>query len=225
MDTTSRHPYGATVTSAHQTVPPEALELLKVHRDSFHGAVPFAVATKHPVPSDTRAWSQILMSLLTGIPGLGRKKGADLADGSDVKAANVWQAIDTPRFNGVLKSGRVGEPGSIACLDGMPFLFLVLWDNEPSGGAERCRVWAVRPRVDAEFRSMCGDWYAKRDTGEIRSHNFQLHPPRNLDANVIRNTCGNLEYPLLFCAVWDGTTYQVRTFNPDVLQTGACRRT
>lgn len=33
---------------------------------------------------------QILVSLITGINGLGRRKGSDLSDGSDVKSVNVW---------------------------------------------------------------------------------------------------------------------------------------
>ena len=57
------------------------------------------------MPVDLRGWSQIIVSVLTGIKGIARKKGADLEDGSDVKAANTWEAIDTPRFNGVIKAG------------------------------------------------------------------------------------------------------------------------
>jgi hypothetical protein len=87
------------------------IELLNTHHDSFWAAAEFATETDHPVPSDTRAWSQILVSLLTKTKGIARKKGADLVDGSDVKAANVWLAIDTPRFNGCLKSGRKGAEG------------------------------------------------------------------------------------------------------------------
>lgn len=200
----------------------DALHLLKIHHDSFFEAAEFAVKTEHPVPSDTRAWSQILVSTLTGIPGIARKKGADLADGSDVKAANVWLAIDTPRFNGVIKSGRVGEKGSLASLDNVPHLFMVLWDNEPETGAARCRVWVVRPQTDRRFREMCTEWYRQRDAGSIQSDNFQLHPPRNLNTNVIRNTCGILHYPLLFEAVWSGDKYSLRTYDLAVLEGGEC---
>ena len=42
---------------------------------------------------------------------------------------------------------------------------------------------------------MVAMWYFKRSTGEIKSTNLQLHPPRNRDDSVIRNSCGNLEYP------------------------------
>jgi hypothetical protein len=198
------------------------LELLKLHHRSFHDAVKFAKATAHPVPCDTRAWSQILVSLLTGIKGIARKKGADLEDGSDVKGANVWEAIDTPRFNGCLKSGRKGERGSIECLNEMPYLLFVMWDHEPVGQHERCRVWVVRPRYDKVFRSICSAWYSQRDEGTIRSDNFQLHPPRNLNSNVFRNTCGNLNYPLLFRADWTGAEYKVIVFDRKVLQRGTC---
>jgi hypothetical protein len=201
----------------------DAQRLLKAHHDSFYEAAEFATETKHPVPSDTRAWSQILVSVLTGIPGIERKKGPDLSDGSDVKAANVWLAIDTPRFNGVIKSGRVGEQGSLSTLDGMPYLFFVMWDTTPATSADRCRVWVVRPAEDRAFRDMCAVWYHQRDAGVIRSDNFQLHPPRNLDTNAFRNTCGNLQYPLLFSAVWNGHAYEIETYELSVLETGKCQ--
>lgn len=200
----------------------EALKLLNLHRTSFAHAVPYATSTKHPVPTDTRAWSQILVSLLTGIDGIARKKGADLADGSDVKAANVWEAIDTPRFNGCIKSGRKGEVGSISCLDDQPYLFFVMWDYEPTSQTERCRVWVVRTQVDPVFRGICELWYRKRDEGLIRSDNFQLHPPRNLNSNTFRNTCGNLDYPLLFRAEWNGSEFVVSEYNLFVLDSGVC---
>ena len=202
---------------------PEVLELLKRHRQSFQVATPFAGKTGHPVPSDTRAWSQILVSLLTGIMGISRKKGADLEDGSDVKAANVWSAIDTPRFNNCVKSGRKGEKGSIACLDDMPFLFFVLWDQEPDHKRDRCRVWVVRPAQDKVFRAVCAKWYEQRDKGIIQSDNFQLHPPRNINSDVFTNTCGNLRYPLLFRADWVGEEYKVIAYDPEVLTTGTCK--
>ena len=106
-----------------------------MHRKSFYDAIEVANKTAHPVPSDTRAWSQILVSLLTGINGIARKKGADLADGSDVKAANLWQAIDTPRFNGCIKSGRKGDMGNIEGRNEMPHLFFVMWDKELKNNA------------------------------------------------------------------------------------------
>lgn len=203
--------------------PPQAvLDLLKVHHESFFAAAKFAEETLQPVPCDTRAWSQILVSALTGVKGIARQKGADFADGSDVKAANLWLAIDTPRFNGCIKSGRKGEKGSITCLDCMPHLFFVLWDYAAKTKKERCRVWVVRPQSDRQFRAMCETWYKQRGDGTIISDNFQLHPPRNLDSDVFRNTCGNLNYPLMLCAEWNGDGYRVISYNPDVLESGSC---
>jgi MamI restriction endonuclease len=169
-----------------------AFELLDVHYEAFWQVAPFATETGHPVPVDTRGWSQVIVSVLTGTKGLERKKGPDLEDGSDVKGANTWEAIDTPRFNGVLKAGTQAEAaGTMASLDGMPHLYFVLWDTTLRLTA-RCRIWVVRPKDDPVFRAMCAKWYANRLSGVIKSNNFQLHPPRGLDSNVIRNTCGNL---------------------------------
>ncbi|MYI47928.1 MAG: MamI family restriction endonuclease [Rhodospirillaceae bacterium] len=102
--------------------------------------------TGHPVPTDTRGWSQIIVSVLTGIKGIDRKKGADLEDGSDVKGANTWEAIDTPRFNGVIKAGtKASYSDNVAYLDTTPFLFFLLWDISRRG-SHRCRIWVVRPK-------------------------------------------------------------------------------
>lgn len=202
-----------------------ALELLDLHHDSFFAVAPIATSVGHPVPVDTRGWSQILVSILCGLNGLARKKGADLEDGSDVKAANTWEAIDTPRFNGVLKAGtQATHSGKIESLDAMPFLFFVLWDHAPVRGTPRCRIWVVRPQRDKVFRAMCASWYQQRASGQIRSNNFRLHPPRGRDSNVIRNTCGNLEYPLYFCAERvEGEKYRLIHFDEQVLKSGECR--
>jgi hypothetical protein len=197
------------------------LELLDIHSDSFRKVVAFARETGHPVPVDTRAWSQIVVSVLTGIKGLERAKGADLSDGSDVKGAITWEAIDTPRFNGVIKAGTKSfKSDRIESLDDMPYLFLVLWDTDPNTNSGRCRIWCVRPREDKLFREMCARWYALRSRGQT-SNNFQLHPPRNLDSNVIRNTLGVFEYPLLFAArIGKEERYEIISYNPQVLTTG-----
>jgi hypothetical protein len=98
----------------------------------FEGVLRYAEKYGHPHPTDTRGWSQILVSALTGIMGLKQKKGTDLEDGSDVKGANTWAAIHTPRFNGVLKAGMKGvSAGTLASLDSMPS-FLCLWDHSQS---------------------------------------------------------------------------------------------
>lgn len=88
----------------------------------------------------------------------------------------------------------------------------------------RCRVWCVRPAVDVEFRKLVAAWYAKRESGEIKSTNFQLHPPRNEDHNIIRNSLGNLEYPLFFQAERDGDKYHLVHFDEAALLSGRCRR-
>ncbi len=45
-----------------------------MHHRFFFYAKKYADMTAQPTPEDSRAWSQILVSLLTGINGLGRKK-------------------------------------------------------------------------------------------------------------------------------------------------------
>lgn len=201
----------------------DSLELLNLHLEMFEGVLPYAEKYGHPHPTDTRGWSQILISALTGILGLKRKKGADLEDGSDVKAANTWGAIDTPRFNGVIKAGTQGAgAGTLASLDSMPYLFFVLWDHEPQSTEARCRVWVVRTQKDAVFRGVASSWYEKKDRGEIISNNFQLHPPRNKNTNVFTNTSGNLEYPLLFEARRRSKGFECINYRPEVLKSGQC---
>lgn len=207
-----------------QTAVEHALQLLDVHYNSFHTVMDLARETGHPVPVDTRAWSQILVSILTGIKGLQREKGSDLEDGSDVKGASTWEAIDTPRFNGVIKAGtQAATAGRIESLDKTPHLFLVLWDEAPTTNHPRCRIWCVRPQADRLFRDMCAKWYRQRRSGAIKSNNFQLHPPRNKDSNVIRNTCGVFEYPILFHAERTKRKYQLVLYDPDVMTSGLCR--
>ena len=201
----------------------EAIKLLNLHHDSFYSAVPFARETGHPVPSDTRGWSQILITILTGIKGRNREKGPDLLDGSDVKAASTWEAIDTPRFNGVIKAGtKAATAGKLESLDQTPFLFFVLWDHAPATERARCRVWVVQPKTDTAFRRMCRTWYERRDAGVIQSNNFQLHPPRGKDSDVFRNECGNLHYPLLLRAERGETSFDAVVFTPGVMKTGSC---
>jgi hypothetical protein len=200
-----------------------ALSLLDLHHKSFFLVEPFATETGHPVPMDTRGWSQILASVLTGISGLDRQKGADLKDGSDVKGANTWKAIDTPRFNGVVKAGTKSETsGKLESLDEMPHLYLVLWDESPRN-QPRCRVWVIRTQKDPVFRNMCESWYRLRQEGKIISNNFQLHPPRGLDSNVIRNTSGNLEYPLYFAAEMSDGQFKLQNYAPEARTDLICK--
>jgi hypothetical protein len=200
----------------------EVLSLLDAHHEAFFKAKPFADQTCHPVPCDTRAWSQILVSLLTGINGRERKKGTDLVDGSDLKAANCWSAIDTPRFNNVLPTGRKSKTArkdaDVSALDSIPHLFFVLWDDDTEGHP-RCRVWCVRPQVDQIFRGMCAKGYADYRAGET-SNNFQLHPPSYRDDNGFTNDWGDLSYPLLLCAVRKGTEFGQVHSDSDVLTKG-----
>src|SRR5437773_9454414 len=125
-----------------------AMQLLEAHHVAFWTAKEYADPTGHTVPCDTKSWSQILVSVLTGLDGRARKKGSDLSDGSDVKAANTWSAIDTPRFNGVLPAGRKSKtsskPGDISALDATPYIFFVLWDEAKPDNLPRCRIWVVR---------------------------------------------------------------------------------
>lgn len=203
----------------------EIIDFLNLHHSSFFASKVYADKTAQPTPEDTRAWSQVLISLLTGVNGLARKKGPDFLDGSDVKAANTWGAIDTPRFNGCIKAGtKSSVSDSMASLDQMPHLYFVLWDNEPESGLERTRIWAVNTQSDPVFRAICEEWYRLRREGKIKSNNFQLHPPRNMNSNVFRNQCGNLKYPLVLDARWNGKTYKIIHFEEKSIMNGRCSK-
>ena len=200
------------------------LKFLNLHHNAKFQAEHFANSTGHPFPSDTRSWSQILISLVTGIRGVERKKGSDFEDGSDVKAANAWDAIDNPRFNGVIKAGTKSKTsGKVESLNSIPYLFFVLWDHNPENERERCRIWVVRPRSDRAFRKMCRDWYELRNKKK-RGSNFQLHPPIGENTNLFTNKCGNLLYPLLFCAELQRKGYQLTYYKPRILRTGKCKQ-
>lgn len=204
----------------------EAIRLLDAHHKAFYEAHALANKYDQPVPSDTRAWSQILVSILTGKKGLAKKKGSDLEDGSDVKGANCWEAIDTPRFNGVLPSGRKSKTAkkklAVSALDDIPHIYFVLWDDEPRTGNKRCRIWCVKTSKDIVFRAVCAKWYRLKVKGKIKSDNFQLHPPRNKNSNVITNTCGNLELPLLFSATRKNGGFSYDLYAPSVIEYGTC---
>ena len=202
----------------------DVINLLNMHHHFFFCAKKYADLTKQPTPEDSRAWSQILVSLITGINGLGRRKGSDLSDGSDVKSANVWGAIDFPRFNGCIKSGTKSiNSNSINFLNSTPNLYFVLWDYEPISQHERTRIWVVQPQYDRLFREISLEWYSKKESRLIRSANFQLHAPINKNSDVFTNQCGSLQYPLLFNAVWTGETYKIAYYNPDAITNGYCK--
>ena len=67
------------------------------------------------------------------------------------------------------------------------------------------------------------EWYSKKESGLIRSANFQLHAPINKNSDVFTNQCGSLQYPLLFNAVWTGETYKIEYYNPDAITNGYCK--
>lgn len=210
---------------ANVSVVAEALSLLETHYNEFYRALPFAERTRQPVPSDSRAWSQILVSILTSICGRGCKKGSDFVNGSDVKAANCWVAIDAPRFNGVIPAGRTSytsrKEDNISSLEDVPNIFFVLWDTNELKQA-RCRIWCVRPHKDILFSEMCNKWYNQRKNSEIKSNNLQLHPPRFQDHNIFNNKCGNLIYPLFFQADRIGDKYIQICYDPFVIEHGNC---
>jgi hypothetical protein len=203
----------------------EVLSLLDMHYEAYSKIKPYADKHKHPHPTDTRGWSQVIISALTGVPGCERKKGPDLEDGSDVKAANCWDAIDTPRFNGCIKAGtQSSTANSLASLNDMPYLYFVMWDMSEGTNQHRCRAWVVNTQKDPEFRSIASKWYEQRRTGEIKSDNFQLHPPRNKDHNIFRNNCGCLHYPLLFEARIENGRFNLVHYNRNALINGFCKR-
>ena len=76
---------------------------------------------------------------------------------------------------------------------------------------------------DYVFRNMCKSWYELRLEGKIISNNFQLHPPRGLDSNVIRNTSGNLEYPLYFSAEMIDGKFMLQTYAPEARTDLVCK--
>lgn len=203
----------------------EALDILELHYDSYFQVKPYADKYKHPHPTDTRGWSQILVSAITGVMGYERKKGPDLADGSDVKGASCWDAIDTPRFNGCIKAGtKADTAGTIKSLDHMPNLYFVLWDSVEDTEQKRCRIWVVRTKHDKLFREVAIKWYKQRADGIIKSDNFQLHPPRNKNINMFKNNCGSLNYPLLFEARLEESNFKLHSYNPSIIHEGFCTK-
>lgn len=88
---------------------------------------------------------------------------------------------------------------------------------------ERTRIWTVRPQYDRLFRRVAEEWYLQHANGIIKSNNFQLHPPVNMNNDLFTNRCGDLVYPLLFMAEWNGRTYDILYDYPDVLDNGECK--
>ncbi len=140
---------------------------------------------------DSGYLAQQLISLLTGIPGTGRRgKGLDLTDGSEVKAASSLSGIDIPRWN-----NHLPNPNKIAEYLACPAIYFVLFDtvNRNESFPFRTRVWKISPAKDDTFQKVVRKWAAERTSG-----NFQLHPPCWRDDNVVTNNAGHLEMPLFF---------------------------
>jgi len=207
---------------------PDVLKILNDHIKCFLTGKPSAKKYLQPEGTQNTAnWSQILVSALVRITGRGGEKGTDLIDGSDVKGANWWGAIDTPRLNGFLKAGtKSSVSGNMKSIDQQPFLFLVNWDYTRTDD-QRCRIWVLRSG-DKGFREFAKHWYSRT----WKSNNCQMHPPRDvrngkhkgkwLDKNVIRGNGYLLEIPLLLCAIYDKKkkTYSFTHYDPTTLKSG-----
>lgn len=74
------------------------------------------------------------------------------------------------------------------------------------------------------FEPSVGSGMRHEKNGSISSTNFQLHPPRGKNTNNIRNTFGNLSYPLLFSSVRKKLDFELETYNKDVMTNGFCKR-
>ena len=111
----------------------DVLAVLNEHYRSFHAAKPFADRTGHTVPSDTKSFSEGLVSLLTGLPGRRRRKSYDLADGIRRQGREplgrdrhaVVQRLRSRRAH----DERIPQTNDVTALDDIPFLFFVLWDE------------------------------------------------------------------------------------------------
>lgn len=163
---------------------------------------------------DSGYLAQQLTSILSGIPGTAlRGRGDDLADGSEVKAANTVQATDTPRWNHSLK--RRDQVDSHLS---KPSIFYVLFDTVERDDSSpiRCRIWKVSPSTDHAYQVLVEQW----DTGRgATTYNMQIQPPR-WDASNIASCFGTrLALPLFFHAeqrVIGGIDYvEVIAFNED----------
>lgn len=144
---------------------------------------------------DSGYLGQHLVSLVSGIPGRGRGsrgKGADLADGSEIKIASTLGGVDKPRWNNKLNTALAVETYL-----SNPAIYFGLFDT-PDKGEDfpvRVRVWIVEPPQDEVFCRVVRTWAEKRTSG-----NFQLHPPCWTDSDVATNQSGNIALPLAFRA-------------------------
>jgi len=145
---------------------------------------------------DSGYLGQHLVSLLTGKPGRGRGsrgKGADLADGSEIKIASTLGGVDKPRWN-----NKLDTPEAVTTYLENPAIYFGLFDTLEKGEdfPVRVRVWIVEPLTDEVFCNTVTTWAAKPSSG-----NFQLHPPCWSDSDVATNQSGNVALPLAFRAI------------------------
>lgn len=144
---------------------------------------------------DSGYLGQHLVSLVSGIPGRGRGsrgKGADLADGSEIKIASTLGGVDKPRWN-----NKLSTPQAVETYLSTPAIYFGLFDT-PDKGQDfpvRVRVWVVEPPHDEVFCNVVRTWAEKQSSG-----NFQLHPPCWKDSDVATNQSGNIALPLAFRA-------------------------
>lgn len=139
--------------------------------------------TGQPAQIDTGYVAQHLVSIVTGIRGVGfRGKGDDLADGSEVKSANFLDSLDrqgatAPRWN-----FSCNDEEQMTGLLNYPAIYLVSMDfNQESD--MRFRVWKLLPRLHRLFRDRYVEWmeklgYPKLADSSRPGVNFQLFPPR-----------------------------------------------
>ena len=145
---------------------------------------------------DSGYLGQHLVSLVSGIPGRGRGsrgKGADLADGSEIKIASTLGGVDKPRWNNKLDT----SPAVETYLSN-PAIYFGLFDTLEKGEdfPVRVRVWVVEPPHDEVFCTVVRTWAEKQSSG-----NFQLHPPCWANSDVATNQSGNIALPLAFRAI------------------------
>lgn len=145
---------------------------------------------------DSGYLGQHLVSLVSGLPGRGRGsrgKGADLADGSEIKIASTLGGVDKPRWN-----NKLDTPQAVASYLENPAIYFGLLDTLEKGEdfPVRVRVWIVEPSKDEVFCNTVRNWANKQTSG-----NFQLHPPCWSSSNVANNQSGNVSLPLAFRAI------------------------
>ncbi|WP_419840418.1 MamI family restriction endonuclease [Candidatus Poriferisodalis sp.] len=161
----------------------------------YHQLVRWQHITGQSAQIDSGYLGQHLVSLVSGIPGRGRGsrgKGADLADGSEIKIASTLGGVDKPRWN-----NKLNTPQAVDTYLNNPAIFFSLFDT-PERGKDlpvRVRVWVIEPPQDAVFCNVVRTWAAKHSSG-----NFQLHPPCWSDSDVATNQSGDIALPLAFRA-------------------------